>query len=559
MKRNVLLVLTGLLLATVVFGVEKLKGDDFIFLKSARLGIFPELSYEANPAILLNISNPFLLNSYNFEATYLEIEKKRINNLIGLKDGTETVSTINLVPQVDFSTFLPFGKKKVFGLDFNYLSEHVNNTLIQKNYNAVSENISSQIQTNSFTTGLNLYLASAAGKKANIGYSLGYNFDYDPKVFKWITDSSYNPTLLYTTENADTDYIDVITHGIDGSVGLNFPLDKHSVSLGVVYKGFYKDSSNEYIAVDSDGDGYKDKLYTLKDYYFLDTKYGGPVVAVSSFNHENYSILTNVDITASAILFLSKGVSLIADGNYSVVDYRYNHYYKHILTELVKKDVSYYDQIYNSGLGSFNVLLGFDFKDPKKTKNLRIGVRYFRDMEKYTQNGDTAAGTDLYSTINPNHYIELNLGTNPANDSIVNSNIYPSSIEVQQIKLESRYKWVPDKKLKVYFDFNVLAVYNTKNYRAFNLDTRTVWEEQAVSKGLNIKMDSLLGIAFPLGKKLVCTLDLQNFHTLGDAYISTETNTFDVDKDRPSENGENYLLSDKDMNFNLNLGFMVTW
>ena len=146
--------------------------------------------------------------------------------------------------------------------------------------------------------------------------------------------------------------------------------------------------------------------------------------------------------------------------------------------DLILTDKSYYDQIYNSGLGSFDVLMGLDFVDQKKAKNFRIGVGYSRYAEKYTQNGDSAAGTNLYSSLNPDHYTELSLGVDPINDRIINSELYQSATEVHSVNLNARYQWIPINKFTLYFDFGISGYYDTKTYRAFNIDTHTVWEEK---------------------------------------------------------------------------------
>lgn len=190
---------------------------------------------------------------------------------------------------------------------------------------------------------------------------------------------------------------------------------------------------------------------------------------------------------------------------------------------------------------------------------MRIGLGYSRYAERYSQEGDTAAGLSLYSSLNPDHYTELSLGVNPLNDILMDSDLYPSETVIHRFDLSADYRWTPIEDFLLLMNFAVSGFYDTKTYRAFNLDTRTVWEETYTAGELNWIIESLIGVAFPFGEKFTCTLNLKNLSTVGDLSFTDETHPYDINLERSSENGSTYLFSDNGLNMTLNVGFVASW
>ncbi|MBN2658862.1 MAG: hypothetical protein JXR86_17540 [Spirochaetales bacterium] len=560
MKKQILMCALCFLVLTLLPGQTEIKGMDLLFLNGTGSALFPELSYGRYPSVLNNLKEKTLLNHLEFSMDYQKNVQERIDDSIGAAGGTGTDLSLHLLPLLSFSLFIPLESGSLFGIDISYQSNHSYENLSYLNYNSVSEDSEMETSMNLYDFGADLYLALPAGEKSlDLGFALGYSLEYKPKVFRWITDRTFNPSLIYADTTGVTNPVDSFRHGINGSASIDLYPGKSTLSFSLLYRGIFEDSSAEYRAVDTDGDGYKDTLYTLKDYYFLLEEDGGPTDNVTSFNHEALAVTTNLDLAVTTRLPISEKTDWIIDGQYKIIGYRFDHYMQHILTDLLISDSSYYDQIYNSGLGSFMVMTGFDLRNREKNRKFRLGFSYSRYGEVYSQNGDSAAGQNLFNSLNPGHYTELSLGTDPANNSIIAYELYPSETVIHSFSLAARSRWTPLKDMAVYFDFSISALYQLLSYRAFNLDTLSVWEETESSTDLDWEINSLVGLAFPVGEKFLMTVDLKNLTTIGETSFTSETHMKDIDLNRYSEDGTGYLLEENAFNFSVNLGFMAQW
>jgi hypothetical protein len=559
MKKYLVSAIIGLLSVVVVFGDTDIDPEDFLFLTPINAILYPELDYEDNPSVLFDIDENLMLTNLDFTAAYVDSLKTRIDDSVGLAGGTEKISSFSMAPGGELTMFLPIDKESLFGFGVYYGSEHSADRTDSLNYNGVAENKKILTDENVFTAGTDFYLALHPSKEFDMGFSLGYNMNFDPAFFKWITDSSVSPALQYTEPLLNPDNFNEFVHGLDAAAGLNIPLDDARFLLGVDYSGSYKDSTDELVVVDTNLDGYKDKLYSLSDYYALPAAVGGPADAVTGHSFIDFTIVTDVDLNMAYFWDIDKDVSVILNGSYDVVDYTYNHYAKHVLTSTILTDESYLDKTYDSGLGSFNANIGFDFEDKKNKSSLRVGLGYSRYAERYSQNGDTVAGLMLFSSQNTGNYTELNLGTDPINNVLSDAALYPAEWEIHEVMLNAGWRWVPEKVVTIFFDIGVSVFHDTKTYRAFNLDTLTVWEEKEIAAEISWLVTSAAGIAFPLGEDLKCTLDLQNTGSFGDVSLTDETHLYDQTLDRISTNGTGYLLDNNAVNVKLDVTFEWGW
>ncbi|MBI9108049.1 MAG: hypothetical protein JEZ04_14975 [Spirochaetales bacterium] len=559
MKKYLAFAIIGLLSVTMVFGDTDIDPEDFLYLTPANEVLYPELDYKSNPAVLSDINENLLLVNLDFTAAYAESLKTRIDDSVGLLGGTEIISSFSMSPGGDLTMFFPLEDGSLFGFDLFYDSEHSSDRADSLNYNGVTENKKILTDENIYNAGTDLYFAMNPAKEFDLGFSLGYNLNYDPAVFKWVTDSTISPALQYTEPLLSSDNFNELTNGLNAAVGVTLPFDNYKLLLGVVYNGSYKDGTDELVEVDTNADGYKDTPYSLSDYYALAASAGGPAEAVTGHSFIDYTLVTAVDLNAAFFWEIDESTSMILSGRYDVMDYTYNHYAKHVLTGTVLTDDSYLDKIYDSGLGSFNANIGFDFEDKENNSCLRIGLGYSRWAERYSQDGDTVAGLMLFSSQNTGNYTELSLGTEPINNALVDASLYPSEREIHQIGLNAGWRWIPERVVTIFFDFGVSAFHDTNTYRAFNLDTLTVWEEKVVAAEISWLITSAAGVSFPLGEEFICTLDLQNIGTIGDASLTDETHMYDQTLDRISTNGIGFLQDNNALNVKLDITFEVSW
>lgn len=559
MKKIIIaLTILSVLSVTVSANGNTESGKDFLFKDLKNPYLYPEMAYTNNPVALSGVRKAFILNNVGTGLNIDKVINTRIDDSIGAKGGTGTVTNLSLIPVVDLISFFPL-KKFVIGFGANYESDYEKLESIFSNYNAPTETKKIVKDSNNFDAGGNFYMATRDTGKLNWGFSAGYNFRIIPKVFQWITDSSVSPSLHYVDPESYPSPVDEITHSANASIGASLPFGGMDLSLGINYLGKFNFKTDDFKAVDTDGDGYNETLMSWKDYIYRTKTGGWPSGPATGYNYENRTISTRVDLFPVIKKELSKDVTFILSGKYRAVDYTVNNYKKQITTASILKDDSWTKKVYNSSLGTFDVVTSLVLKNRKEKSELRFGIGYSRANENYSQDGDSVAGLSLYSSLNTNNYTELALGDNPENDSIINNDVYPSNTLTQKLLLTGGYQWFLLKQVFLYVNVDVTASMTAKTYDAFNLDTRTVWEESYTSSNLNWDIDPLIGLAFPIGKKIMCTMDLHRLNTTGDILLTHETAPGDIDLSRPSTNGATDLISNSKYNFEINLGFIIEW
>ena len=511
--------------------------EDFLYITPFNRTFYPELDYRKNPAVLTDVDEKMLLGNLVFKTAYNSQTKTRIDDSIGAAGGTNTESVLDINPSADFIILGP-GKDRTasgFSMDFQY------NYFSQKEadikYNGASENLQAVLSDTPFDIGADFFLASQISKGVSAGGSLGYSFGYDPALFRWITDSTVSPASSYTEALSTPDNYNDYTHGIDAAFGFIFPQEKVEISLSIDYQGRYTDSSDRLVEVDTDGDGYNDQVYKYYAYLGLPAESGGPSDAVTGMEFVNFTFDNNLDLNAGLIWNFDRYKSMILSGSWKALGLNYSHYADNIITEVKDTDVSYLDKYYSYGLTSFDANLAFDIYNREKKQVFRIGGGYSLHNERFTQEGDTDAGTMLFSSRNEGNYPELNLGLEPENNSLADSEIYPDSQLIHKIVVDACWRWTPEKKVTLFIDLGARAYLDSRIYRAFNLDTLTVWEEESRSLNIDWIFGTAAGISFPLGEKLSCMVNLSNLGASGDFSFADESHMYDSDIQRVSENG----------------------
>ena len=558
MKKVIVTAVILIQLAAAVFG--DFNRTDLLFSNSLNISLYPEVNYTRNPSVLNGVVTPFMLGGLDLSGAYNYEKMERIDSAIGTAGGTDIDTQLDILPTVGLSWFFPTDEGNAWGVSIDYNSVHQQGSEKLSLYNNASENSTSTMSDNEFDAGVDFYFTLPPGDNTNMGFLLGYNFTYDPTAVRWVNDLSVNPGLNYIEATTDDDYIQDFLHKLHIGYGISMPFNGFDLYAAVNCEGGYEDRARAFTAYDSNGDGYNDKLTLLGDYYLLAADAGGPEDAVSAFVYENYSLRGSVDLSSSLYIPFSEKFALIVDGEYSVIDYRYSHYLMHVIDSTIESDESYFNQYDDSGLGSFSATIGTEFSNSEKRTKLRIGAGYSRFAETHTQDGDTAAGLSLFSSLNPGNYTEMNLGVAPVNNVLSSDgDVDPYRDIVQSVSLFGRYEFAPAQRTVLYLDFGVSGVHAAEIFRAYNLDTRTVWEERNITADLDFVFESVAGVAFPLGDKVTCTVDLKNFGITGDASLLDETHMYDIELESLSTSGDMDYSDEFHFNAELSLGFTAAW
>ncbi len=556
-----------LIFGAAVFSVagEDLDETNLLFQGESTSALYPEFDYIDNPSILMGITSDMILGNLDTDFNLSGTGDERSDDSIGADGGTETYSSYEILPYADF-TILKKNEDKpgVFGLDLSYNSEHRGEKTESINYNSSTEDVIDKYNENNYSGSADIYFGFLSREDGEGGLSFGYGLTYDPKFYNWVTDSSYSPAFAYTQLLSGQDNTDEYMHTYSSTLGFNMPLEKNRLYFSLLYSGYYDDLNREYKAVDTDADGYLDTIYTLEDYYLLPAADGGPeyyneaseLYQLSSYEHQEYAVNNNVDVKAAIVMPLSKTFSFIAEAGYTPLDYTYYYYLEHELAES-ETDDSYSEYIYDAGLSSFDAMLALEFINQEKKSRFRIGLGYSLFAERYSQNADTAAGVSAYNSLNTNHYTELSLGTDPADDSLsADNDLYPSETYIHSADLLARYTVNPGKDFRFFFDASVSALYSVEVYRAYNTDTRSVWEEKNASGDLTWEIGTKAGVILPMGEKLNFVIDMQNFSTIGNAVITGETRPWDIDLGRETDDSGD-LSDSSGIDFQVNAAFVI--
>ena len=555
------IVITSILVSIVIaaaFGDFNEK--DLLFSNEQNMSIFPEINYGKNPAVIQGITAPLIFTDLDFDGSYEYLKEERVDSSVGVIGGTEIVDSLSLIPALGFTHFLPADQGPVFGYSLYYDSAHELSETRSLKFNDPSENDSLSAYNEAYSGGTDFYLSFSAGKEkpVDMGFSLGYGITYDPVMFSWFTDNAITPSLSYIQPSADEDDTLGFDHRLSFDYGLAIPDEGFDLMLGLNCTGIYSDRNTKYMPYDSNGDGHKDSVADFNTYYFLKAEVGGPENEVSKYSLEDYDLTGKINLVGSFVKPFSEKFSFILDADYHLIDYTYSHYLEHIIEAADETDGSYTNKYYNSSFGSFSATIGADFSNPEKKYSMRLGLSYSREAEQYSQEGDKSTDLSQFSSLNPGNYTELELGTEPVNNVLsANVDLYPDQTIVHSAGLVGRYEFQPENKTVLFLDFGVTGYYQKLIYRAYNLDTRTVWEESDVSAELGWLFESVAGVSFPLGENFSCMLDLKNIGLAGDLSVLDETLMYDIEELYASPDGSVNNSDEFSVGFSLDLAFII--
>ena len=543
-------------------------GDaDFLFINLKQPLLYPETDYRANAAVLAALKNNLFTGNLDFIYSQSNTDLSRMDNTIGKTGGTYRSLVRRIKPLLDLGLLLP-GKKICTGLGLRGDLDYSAVKDLYNDYNAFTEKRTDVQTTSPFNLGLD-YFTCFPINKSTLGLGAGYTFGHDPKVVARVTDESISPTLEYTDNlvKATDDYI----HSANLGLGTVFSSSTAWFSLAAGYQGAYKDSSRAFIAVDKDQDG---KMELLLDYatYMgrddLDRDNDGQVDSPAIlFDQANYTITNIFTLHPALRVMLARELELLLAGTYRVLGYEYNKQWMRYTTaddphpEDITSDKTWQSSMHNTSFQTFDVLAGVVVNNTSRKSQLRLGLGYSRFIDTYSQDGDTRVGLHMYNALNTNNYTELNLGINPENNSIKAAGVEPSRTTLQELFLQTGLEWVPldQTKVKLFWALALTGQLRAQLYYAYNLDTRSVWQEQDTGGGLALNIDMLAGITFPVTKDMVLALDYRGSNIIGDFIFNGETAPFDAGLQRLTENGDTDLAEKGGLNFSLTAGLVLSY
>jgi len=539
-----------LLMLILTFNILTLSAEitstDILLSNSLTVDLFPEQNYEDCPSVLTDIESTMIIPYITLSGSLENVEAERTDDAIGIDGGTYKSTTLNLSPEFDWTEFILFDSGTVFGFDANVNSEHSLSESNDYYYSSASTNTVADYFEHSLTGGSDFYYAAPLTDFGSIGFKLGYDFTWNPASIETVTDNSSSSTLTYYNEyTSGGDTVDEYIHELNSSLGLSVDITETDLNLGLVYRGYYDDRNIKYISVDSDSNGYDETFQTMSAFY-SDT---------AGYSYTDYSIYNSLEFASSVIMPLSSTFGFIFSGSYSIIDNLYSYYAEH----LSATDTSYETSIYDAGLGSFNVMAGLDFCADDGKSGFRIGFKYSRYAQSYSQDDMNTSGTSsTYNNLNTANLTELSLGTSPSDNSLSESDdLNPYSDTVNSFCLLARYSYEPAESITLFIDGNITGFLKVETYQAFNTDTTSTWTEVVSSDGIDLNIGSFCGIGLPVGEEWLCTFGIDSNISIGNLDIASETLPYLTSTGTESDSGDE-LNDSMDVDFSFGLKFVYS-
>lgn len=517
--------------------------NNFYFLELQDPLIYPETNLGINPAILSRIRDTLLRNDTGFLWNENKQTQVRTDESVGALNGTHDIVNQSMDLSESVALYLalePLQSTPRLGLELSVRLPYTNASEQFTDYQSFSESLSVKTESLNPDVRFRALTAFSIGSLP-LGLSVGYGFTFSPHVFPTYTDNTLNPTLTYYGPSVKDS--DVSTHRLHGSVGTLLPLSRAAeLSLSVVYNGAFSDASQSYISFDTDSDGKNDKTLLYAD-YIVSKDPGGPATPAESYEAQDTTVETQLSFSPTLRLYVADGAELFIGGSYRILDVADRNKYQHpsYATD-VEEDQSSYQQIVDGNLKGFDAVLGMGISTGAAAY-MKLGLSYSRRDRTVLQDGTAIAGNSLYSSLNPDHYTELALGMDPGNESIVSLLDRPSSAIDQTVALSIGWQYLPAGAVGIFFATKISGTWNDAVYRAFNLDTRSVWEETRSSQTLQWHIEPVAGVLLRLSGTLSCAINLSAFRSTGSVSGSTETMPFNVDLQTTSTNGTRDLTN----------------
>ncbi|TFG57842.1 MAG: hypothetical protein E4H36_15930 [Spirochaetales bacterium] len=531
--------------------------SEFLFSSLQDPLLFPETAFAFNPAVLANLKTGFLLTDLRAALSRDTQVDKRLDSSTGSLAGTRESLEQTFLPGLGITHLFPVGKKTpaLFGYSLNGNIDYRLFRDLYTDYNSFSEKMTVVEEELPASAQAGFYL-SLKQKTVSLGFYAGYGLSFEPKLYRMATDESFIPPETYVQEELRN--ADIWTHQIFARAGLVLPLSRAAeVSIAAAYQGGFADASAVYKAFDTNGNGTNDGLMLNRDYVFY-TGAGGPETRALSFEGKDLTISTAVILYPNLRVYLSDKLEMFITGNYRLFDFSDRTFYTHIqLPSDLETDQSLNHEVHNRSYTSFTAMPGIAIK-PDAATLLKFGAGYGRLEDRLTQDGLTIQGLTLYNRLNTGNYAEISLGLEPVNDILLDEGIAPSLSLTQSVLFLMALEHRPSAGISLHAGLEVRGSMMTETYRAYNLDTRSIWSETVSSASLAWELLPAAGIAVKAGKNITWVINLKGTGISGNLGMNTETAPFDDFSQRTTLNGSRDLTSSTPVSLEVNTSFLFS-
>lgn len=526
--------------------------------------LFPDYAYYTNPALLAFYDSKMLYFETEFNHSGSTNTTSRIDDSTGAKGGSEKISNNLFLPSVQLEGFFPGKKGAMYGFYLYYGHEADLNKTTLDRFNSLSENSVVTALDQSAQFGGEFYSSFDLGERFNLskvkkdtlhfGVSAGYYFGVNPKTFRSTVDSSISTAgTVWDEIEANDEYL----HDLLFNAGISYEKSDFDLFFAVDYAFGYTDRNNKYVAVDTSDDLKNDSVIEYPEFMTDANQSHLGLANVESFEYLDRSIYNKISIHPVINYRFSNQWNIMLSVDYPLYEHSARTEYDRINREgdPDTADQSLLKTELDAGLYSIDALMILGYFNEKKNLEVRFGGGYLRNHQRKALSGTNEQGIRLFSRQNTNQYDEVNLGLDPANNSITGLELSPSELIEQSALLQAGLIWDVTKEISLYLTATAQCEFQKYVYSVYNLDTLSVWSEEVKNINFNWELQTDFGVAFKVAKNATCFVDLDIMGTNGSLNYQNETVPFDSTVNRESENGTVDQSSSFDFDYGIRIGF----
>lgn len=498
--------------------------------------LYPDYQYIVNPAIANQLERPIDTYYGYFDFDRDATKAERTVDGPGTTGGTYSHSITVFDTDLRFGRFNKDGLVTRIGASVNPFIRFTNDKW--KDYNSSGEDIrQNSMDFDSSASGD--YLRAWSKDDLDLGFYGGMSLYWDPKreEYTWTKDTALNggnPVVSAGNRRSELQLTPYFTGGVvkkDGAV---------RYSLGGVASIDMDDTSRQLTAVDTNADGFRDKIVTWEEWQ-TDTTWGQGNPYYKDLQQTWRYI---VSLYPSMMKPLKDGKDLILSGRLDLLDLTRDVSFTHTADTDQSKTETFSGSYGTSG----SVLAGIR----KKTDfgaELRYGAYTNFDVNFRKDIDVDAAGADNFDSRNTHHYSEVNWGADPDNGDVTNFGSVPLTINAD-LGAVSGLQWRISPEVVFFGSGSAALNFNYNKYAVFDTATGKAWTEWTMKNTLSYSIGGDFGLQFQLPKGPFITVS-GVLPTLLSGTSSDNYLTFD-----PLPSGSTNITSDKSLSDGE--GFTVT-
>jgi hypothetical protein len=424
---------------------------------------------------------------------------------------TDESSSFNLYNDSGARVYLPGIGGGVLGLGLVGGLYNETSTIVDDEFSTTGETITTEDGYASRQIAPNgLFAASLGSVDVGAGARVHYYTNPAQSEFDQVSgDPAANE--IYTTEGSKEDrkYLNIA-----GAVGVVQRQAGTEFGLGVTLGRTTDDTSNRWVPVDKDGNGFNESIVEDETRVTSSESWG---LGLDHYERVQKETRMHIGLHPHAIIELSSGLSVVASGYFYPISKTDVESFTHTDAD----DKSKYTSTSDSSLVNFGILGGVE-QELFRRFVVRTGLGFETLATTFSQEDLDPNGDSTYDPDNTNHYREVSYGVDGRpNDGQVIADANDPAYRRTIFSLPTGIMWTPVDDLRFYAEIEAQFVSETNTYNVFNQDDGVVWTEVEKRSDYELDLNPVIGFVFQATDSLA--FGMQTW--MIDTYLSGDKST----------------------------------